>query len=283
MRKPLSILLILLIVAAGAALWKSRAAGARIAGAVERDDSALASPSIPVSEPSRSRAPSSVNPVNKNTDTSSEAGSGSGAALASEPSLGLSGVLAKYSGGKSWTIERDPRGNPMRMSGQGLKVMGEGAETSAFINELTQELGFAASPPLARENSRSANFRIVDYLQSYVLPTGETLPVYDAWLRLKGSETDGAYVVINLLKPVDTTIKPELQLSSADALEILKREMELKQDATLTVRPAAVIFADQLPHQKALQIEVGGPQPHWLVLVGAETRSVIYKKITSHN
>jgi hypothetical protein len=194
----------------------------------------------------------------------------------------VSKVFAKHSNGSPWTLESNDAGQIVRMNGSGLRAMAPGAEANAFLKDLTQELGFEQPARFERSTKRSTRFEMVDYAETLQFADGTSIPVFNGWLRLKGTQDDGALMAINQLKPLSADIKSDITLTDDNALGIAKSQFtNASADAIFRVVKPDVIFADRQPQERATQIEVSGPLPHWRILVGHFTKSIVHAEVSS--
>ncbi len=236
---------------------------------------------VKLREPANEVAPT---PAGIERDSNPAAGSSPAPSLAGSrkpvSAAALAALLAKYSSGQEWKVDLDESGLPLRMTGAGLKAIFEnGGEGESFLREYTELLGFSELPPLAREDSTTSRFQIVDYVQRHTLATGETLPVFESWLRFKGSPDEGAFIGNNQLRPVEN-LRGDLGLSDEEALSIVRRAFNGPAQK-IEVKSSKVVYAHERPHQLATQITITGPLPHWLVLVGHESKTILYRTIVS--
>ena len=225
----------------------------------------------------------SAEPMNAARPSATPAQGASAAVPASsrEPSAlpGISKILEKYSGTKDWHLDLDDKGRPFKMSGGKLKgIARSDALARQFIAELGEELGFKEPPVVERKVDEGPRMKLVDYEQTATSPDGQKLAVYQGWIRLGGDGAGDAIIVVNQLKPLND-VRYDLALSEDEAKEIARRHVN---DTKATFKTGSVfVFADEAPHQKATQVFVGGVKPRRVLLVGHQTRTVVFEGLAS--
>lgn len=284
MRNRIYILIIIIAIALTAALWSRGHKEQTTQASAAQPPTNSATSSAPLSNvavPADATATSSGSPPASGQPTSAQrsAASSSGSAPANGDLIDL---LEKHSGNRDWNIELNDDGKPVRIAGHGLRVMQAGAETDAFLSDFMKAMGTDRAMTFTRKQLSSPRFLMIDYFQSVKSPEGDEIPVFGGWIRFKGSADGTASLIVNSLKPVDSSLRLDRSLSDEDAIQIARTALtKAPADAVFKVEKSAVVFVDSGKQELATEISITGPPPHWQVIVGQQSRSVIFQTVST--
>lgn len=194
------------------------------------------------------------------------------------------GVLSKYSGTSDWTVDNDETGRAFKFSGGKLKdIMSEGVNGKAFLTDLQAAMGFQKPAVFTRETQDTARVTILELKEGIKAPNGQRLDVFGSSLRLLGDTNGDAFLVYNELRPVSDSLKWDLSLSDAEAIAIARAHLQDPGYKMEIRQPAIEIYAHQEPHQKVTKLLARNGPSVRMLLIGHDTRTVVWDKLVSLN
>ena len=190
----------------------------------------------------------------------------------------LIAVLEKYSGTRDWRFDTDDKGRAFKMTGGKLKgLLKDSAATEAFLSDMQEALGFNSQASFVAESQSSSSFQTVDHKQIVNFPNGESLPVFESKLRLIGDESGDVFMVYNELRPVSLSFRWAAEISDGEAIAIARRHVG-SSEIQLKILEPDLAFAHSEPHQKVTQIIAREGAKSRLLLIGHETKTVVWDR-----
>lgn len=188
-------------------------------------------------------------------------------------------VLEKYSGSRNWRFDIDD-GRAFKMTGGQLKgVMAKSERNVAFLKDLQEALGFVEPATFTFETQSSSNFRIVEQKQILNLSDGTTLPVFEAKIRYIGDAQGNAFLIYNELRPVRMNFRWTMTLDDDETLSIARAHLgRSSDDYEFKLTGATYAFAHSDPHQKVTEVIARNGAFARRLLIGHETRTVVWDR-----
>jgi len=188
-------------------------------------------------------------------------------------------VLEKYSGTREWWLDEDHNGRIFKMTGGKLKgVMTERATNAAFLNDLRDALGLTEPSDFTFETQSTSSFRTVEQKQILILPDGSTLPVFEGKIRYIGDGEGNAFLIYNELRPIRMNFRWEVALDTGELLSIARAHVRDPDGARFLVTGASYAFSHAEPHQKVSEVVVENGGFRRRLLIGHETKSVVWDR-----
>ncbi|MGE0528023.1 MAG: hypothetical protein AB7G93_13785 [Bdellovibrionales bacterium] len=167
-------------------------------------------------------------------------------------------------------------GRPLRFTGGRIRaVVGDPARENQLLGELGVSLGLGPNVVFHREQKSTGNLTIVDQQQRFMFESGTSFPVFGAKLRVFANRLGEIFMIQNETRTVDLSIEDTPALAAAEAIQIVAAHLQDQEFELRIYDPSLVVYADDRPHQLAVQVLSSKVGSSRLLLVGQSTRTVI--------